>query len=69
MSRAGTTGVFDFPETRAMARPNGSRWSRAIENSIRMQAVCTARQQTVIAMAEQVRKTSPTPGPSVLLTR
>jgi hypothetical protein len=51
-----------------MAPPNGSRPSRAIENSIRMHAVCTARQQTVIAMPEQARKTSPSPDPSVPLT-
>ncbi len=42
--------------------------SRAIENIIRMPAVWTARQQTVIATAESIRKMSPRVSPSVSLT-
>ena len=50
MTTAGTSGVFDVPCTRATLDPSGRRLSRAIENIILMPAVCTARQQTVIAI-------------------
>src|SRR3954453_15874231 len=68
MTRAGTIGVFDLPDTRAIAEPSGRRLSRAIENIMRMAAVWTARQQTVIATLESVRKVAPSVSPSVSLT-
>lgn len=43
--------------------------SRDIAHVIRIAAVCTARQHTVIAIAEQIRKASPRPSPSVLFSR
>ena len=45
MTIAGTIGVLDLPDTRATAEPSGSRLSRAIENIMRMPAVCTARRR------------------------
>src|SRR5579859_214874 len=65
---AGMIGTFARPETRAIWDPNGSRPSRAIENSIRMQAVQTASVQTVIAIAESIRNTLPVVLPSACLT-
>ncbi len=47
--------------------PNGSRPSRAIANSSRMQAAITASVQTVIAIAESIRKTLPSVLPSACL--
>ena len=55
------------PDTRATREPNGSRLSRAIENSIRIVAACTARQQTKIASAVSARKTFPVVLPNALL--
>ena len=40
MTSAGTIGTLRRPETRATAEPDGSWLSRAIENSIRIVAVC-----------------------------
>src|SRR3954454_4302860 len=65
---AGTIGTFPRPETRATWGPNGSLSSRAMANIMRMHDVWTARQHTVIAMAESMRKTLPTVLPSASLT-
>src|SRR3569833_3700642 len=69
VSRAGSTGTLDRGETFDIARLNGRRPSRAIAHAIRIAAVCTARQHTVIAIAEQIRKAAPSPSPRVLLSR
>src|SRR3974390_787391 len=60
VTSAGTAGSLRRPETRAMAEPAGSLLSRAIENSIRIVAVWTARQQTKIAIAQSIRNRFPT---------
>jgi len=65
---AGTIGTFARPDTRASDEPPGSRPSRAIENSIRMQAVSTASVQTRIASPESARNTLPVVLPSACLT-
>ena len=65
---AGTIGTLPRPDTRATCGPNGRRLSRAIANIMRMHDVCTARQQTVIAIAESIRKMLPTVSPSACLT-
>src|ERR1700729_1948220 len=65
---AGTIGTLARPDTRATEEPNGSRPSRAIENSIRMQAVQTARVHTVMAIADAIRNMLPTVLPSACLT-
>src|ERR1700734_1171801 len=66
-NKAGMIGTLRVPETCAIAEPNGSRPSRAIENNMRMQAVMTASVQTVIAIAESTRKTLPGVLPSACL--
>ena len=56
------------PETRAMCVPNGRRPSRAIENSMRMQAAHHGQACTrVIAIAESIRNTLPVVLPSACL--
>ena len=67
VTSAGTIGTLRRPETRATWAPNGSRLSRAIENSIRIVAVCTARQQTMIASAVSARNTLPVVLPNAFL--
>src|ERR1700722_1190086 len=67
-NRAGTIGTLARPDTRAMLDPNGRRPSRAIENSIRIQAVHTARVHTVIAIAASIRNTLPVVLPRACLT-
>ena len=56
---AGMIGVFVFGCTRARVSPAGRLLSRAIANIMRIVAVCTARQQTVIAITTDHRKMSP----------
>ena len=68
VTSAGTIGTLRRPDTRAIALPKGSRPSRAIANIRRMHAVSTASVQTVIAIAESTRKTSPSVLPSACLT-
>src|ERR1700744_1412520 len=65
---AGMIGTRARPDTRASEDPNGSRPSRAIENSIRIHAVQTARQHTGMAIAEAIRKMFPRVFPSASLT-
>ena len=67
MTSAGTIGTLRRPETRATAEPTGSLLSRAIENSIRIVAVWTARQQTKIAIAASARNTFPVVLPNACL--
>src|SRR5579862_2689735 len=59
VTSAGTIGTLRCPETRAIADPNGSWLSRAIENIIRIVAVWTARQHTKMAIAQSARKMFP----------
>ncbi len=47
--------------------PNGSRPSRAIANSSRIQEAITASVQTLMAIAESIRNTLPTVLPSACL--
>ena len=60
MMTAGTIGVLVFGCTFASRSPAGRLLSRAIANIIRIVAVWTARQQTVMAIATQIRKIFPT---------
>ncbi len=64
MSTAGTTGVRRVGCTFASRDAKGRLLSRAIANIIRMVAVCTARQHTVIATTIEARKTLPSSGPA-----
>ena len=68
MSTAGTIGVLVFGWTFASRSPAGRLLSRAIANIIRIVAVCTARQQTVIAIATLIRKIFPTVLPNTSRT-
>src|SRR3712207_8769683 len=58
VTTAGTTGVLRLGSTFASRRLNGRLLSRAIANIIRIVAVCTARQQTVMAITMQTRNRS-----------
>ena len=60
---AGTIGVLVFGCTVASRSPPGRLLSRAMANAILIVAVCTARQQTVTAIATQIRKILPTVSP------
>ena len=64
MITAGTIGVLVLGWTVAIRSPAGRLLSRAIANAIRMVAVCTARQQTVMAITTQIRKILPMVSPS-----
>jgi hypothetical protein len=68
ISTAGTTGVLRFGSTFASRSPAGRLLSRAIANIIRIVAVCTARQQTVTAIATQIKKILPIVLPSTSST-
>ena len=59
----GMIGVRVFGCTRARCVPAGRLLSRAIANIIRIVAVWTARQQTVMAITTHHRKMSPTVSP------
>ena len=61
---AGTIGVLVRGWTFASRSPAGRLLSRAIANIIRIVAVWTARAQTVMAIATQIRKIFPTVLPS-----
>ena len=61
---AGTIGVLVLGWIVAIRSPPGRLLSRAIAKAIRMVAVCTARQQTVIAITTQARKILPIVSPS-----
>ncbi len=65
--RRARRGPARLPETRAICAPNGSRPSRAIANSSRMHAAITASVQTVMAIAESMRKMLPSVLPSACL--
>jgi hypothetical protein len=64
ISTAGTTGVFRRGSTRASRAAKGRLLSRAIANIIRMVAVCTARQHTVMATTMHTRNALPSPFPA-----
>ena len=63
MTTAGTTGVLNRGCTLASRAAPGRLLSRAMPNIMRIVAVCTARQQTVIATTIASRKTRPMPLP------